>query len=319
MSDQVLSQDEIDRVFKSLKDGEKRDDPTKRAIPYDFRRPDRIAKDQLRSIHSLHENFVRGFASSLSAYLRASVVVNLISVEQLSFSEIVGSLTFPTCVLSLDITPYKGKAFLETSHTIVFPLIEMLLGGTSSRGALVEREATQIERSILDGIWRIALQDLRMAWHPVAPIEFLADEYKNGAQVFQYFPPNEAMIAVSMELRVGEHNGLMNIFIPSIIIKMLRQKEQQKGHRPQASEEEQTRMLQLIRGAQTKLDVRLNGPQMLLRNLMNLEAGDVLSFDYPLGKEVDLQVNGMHKFAGHVVTAGNKRAFQVKTERKSPE
>lgn len=319
MSDQVLSQDEIDRVFKSLQNGEKRDDPNKRAIPYDFRRPDRIAKDQLRSIHSLHENFVRAMASSLSAFLRTSVVVNLISVEQLSFSEIVSSLTFPTCVLSLDIVPYKGKAILETSHTIVFPLIEMMLGGTGKRGTVIERETTQIERTIVDGIWRIVLQDLKMAWQPVAPIEFLADEYKSGPQVFQYFPPNEAMIAVSMELRLGEHSGLMNIFIPSIIIKMLRQKEQQKGHRPQASEEEQTRMLQLIRGAQTKVDVRLNGPQMLLRNLMNLETGDVLSFDYPLAKEVDLQINGMHKFAGHVVAAGNKRAFQIKSEHKHPE
>lgn len=319
MSSQVLSQDEIDRVFQSLRDGEKRDDPNKRAIPYDFRRPDRIAKDQLRSIHSLHENFVRAFASSLSAYLRALAVVNLISVEQLSFSEIVGSLTFPTCVLSLDITPYKGKAILETSHAIVFPLIEMLLGGISKRTVVVERETTQIERSILDGIWRIVLQDLKMAWHPVAPIEFLADEYKSGPQVFQYFPPNEAMIAISMEVRLGEHSGLMNIFIPSIIIKMLRQKEQHKGHRPQASDAEQARMLKLIRGAQTKLDVRLNGPQMLLRNLMNLEAGDVLSFDYPLTKEVDLQINGMHKFAGHVVSSGNKRGFQVKAEHKHPE
>jgi flagellar motor switch protein FliM len=318
MSNQVLSQDEIDRVFKGLQGGEKRDEH-RRAIPYDFRRPDRIAKDQLRSIHSLHENFVRALASSLSAFLRNSIVVNLISVEQLSFSEIVGSLTFPTCVLSLDIVPYKGKALLETSHAIVFPLIEMLLGGTGSRVKIVERETTQIERSIVDGIWRIVLQDLKNAWHPVAPIEFLTDEYKNGPQVFQYFPPNEAMIAVSMELRVGEYSGLMNIFIPSIIIKMLRQKEQTKGHRPQASEEEQSRMLQLIRGAQTRINVRLNGPQMLLRNLMDLEAGDVLSFDYPLGKEVDLQINGIQKFAGHIVTAGGKRAFQVKSERKRPD
>ncbi len=319
MPDHVLSQDEIDRVFNSLREGEKRDDTKKRAVPYDFRRPDRIAKDQLRSIHSLHENFARSMASSLSAYLRTLVVVNLISVEQLSYSEVVGSLTFPTCVLSLDITPYKGKALLETSHAIVFPLIEMLLGGTTKRARVVERETTQIERSILDSIWRILLQDLKTAWQPVAPIEFLADDYKNGPQVFQYFPPNEAMIAVSMELRLGELNGLMNIFIPSIVIKMLRQQDNKRGHRPQASEADRTRMLKLIRPSQTNLDVRLSGPQMLLRNLMNLEAGDVLSFDYPLGKEVDLHINGMHKFAGHVVTSGNKRAFQVKSERKVAE
>jgi flagellar motor switch protein FliM len=195
----------------------------------------------------------------------------------------------------------------------------MLLGGKSKRAAAIDRETTQIERSILDGIWRIVLQDLKTAWQPVAPIEFLADDYKNAPQVFQYFPPNEAMIAVSMEVRLGAHSGLMNIFIPSIVIKMLRQKEHQKGQRHQASDTDQARMLKLIRTSRTNLDVRLNGPRTLLKNLMNLEVGDVLSFDYPLTKEVDLNINGMHKFAGHIVAAGNKRAFQIKSERKVPQ
>jgi flagellar motor switch protein FliM len=319
MSDPVLSQDEIDRVFNSLREGEKKEAIKKRAIPYDFRRPDRIAKDQLRSIHSLHENFVRSLASSLSAYLRAFATVNLISVEQLSYSEVVTSLTFPTCVLSLDITPYKGKALLETSHSVIFPIIEMLLGGKTKRTATIDRETTQIERSILDGIWRIVLQDLKTAWQSVAPIEFLADDYKNGPQVFQYFPANEAMIAVSMEVRLGAHSGLMNIFIPSIVIKMLRQKDLQKVHRHQASDTDQARMLKLVRTANTNLEVRLNGPRMLLKNLIKLEAGDVLSFDYPLAREVDLHINGMHKFGGHIVAAGNKRAFQIKSEHKLPQ
>src|SRR5579862_627422 len=87
MTDRVLSQDEIDDVFRNLRAAPDEDDPAKRALPYDFRRPDRIAKDQLRAIHLLHENFARSLAASLSAYLRAYVAVNLVSVEQLSFME----------------------------------------------------------------------------------------------------------------------------------------------------------------------------------------------------------------------------------------
>ena len=101
MVDRVLSQDEIDNVFKKLRDRPADDDPAKRAEPYDFRRPDRIAKDQLRAIHLLHENFARSLASSLSAYLRAYVAVNLVSVEQLSFMEFTQCLPSPTCLVSL--------------------------------------------------------------------------------------------------------------------------------------------------------------------------------------------------------------------------
>src|ERR1700675_1881621 len=108
MTDRVLSQDEIDDVFRHLRDTPEDDDPSKRRHPYDFRRPDRIAKDQLRAIHLLHENFARGLASSLSAYLRAYVAVNLVSVEQLSFMEFTQCLPSQTCMISLGMRPFDG-------------------------------------------------------------------------------------------------------------------------------------------------------------------------------------------------------------------
>src|SRR5580692_8377922 len=113
MTDRILSQDEIDDVFRHLRDTPEDDDPAKRALPYDFRRPDRIAKDQLRAIHLLHENFARSLAASLSAYLRAYVAVNLVSVEQLSFMEFSQCLPSPTCMISLGMRPFDGNAVME--------------------------------------------------------------------------------------------------------------------------------------------------------------------------------------------------------------
>src|SRR6266480_966070 len=111
-AERVLSQEEIDNVFGGEHDLQDDDDPAKRALPYDFRRPDRIAKDQLRAIHLLHENFARTLASSLSAYLRAYVAVNLVSVEQLSFMEFSQCLPSPSCLVSLGMRPYEGNAVL---------------------------------------------------------------------------------------------------------------------------------------------------------------------------------------------------------------
>src|SRR5438045_3513073 len=166
-SDRVLSQEEIDSVFRNVRDVPEDDDPAKRAQPYDFRRPDRIAKDQLRAIHLLHENFARSLASSLSAYLRAYVAVNLISVEQLAFIEFTQVLPSPTTIAALGMKPYDGNAMLELSPALVFPIFEMLLGGTGQSGAKIDREITEIEWNILDGVLRIILNDLRAAWQPV--------------------------------------------------------------------------------------------------------------------------------------------------------
>ncbi len=107
----LLSQDEIDKVFRDLKPDE--DTAAKKAAVYDFRRPDRIAKDQLRSIHLLHDNFARNLASSLSGYLRAYVIVNLVSVEQLSFAEFTQCLPSPTVLVSLGMKPFDGNAVME--------------------------------------------------------------------------------------------------------------------------------------------------------------------------------------------------------------
>jgi len=149
MGKHVLSQEEIDSVFRKKQPVE---DPTVKAQAYDFRRPDRIAKDQLRAIHLLHENFARSLASSLSAYLRAYVAVNLVSVEQLAFIEFAQMLPSPTSLVALGMKPFDGSAVLELNPSLVFPVLEMLLGGTGQSAQKPDREITEIEQSILDGL-----------------------------------------------------------------------------------------------------------------------------------------------------------------------
>jgi flagellar motor switch protein FliM len=316
MADRILSQDEIDNVFRNLRDTGKDDDISKRAQAYDFRRPDRIAKDQLRSIHVLHENFARSVASSLSAFLRSYVMVNLISVEQLSFTEFVKCLPSPSCMVSLGLRPFEGNAILEIGHSLVFPIFEMLLGGTGKNGSKIQREITEIEKNILDSVFRVILQDLKSAWQAVSFIDFVVESHESEPQLLQILAPNEAIVAISMEMKIGENSGLINIGIPSIIVKMLRQKFDQQWtvRRNQPTESEHARMLKLIKSASVQADVRLSGPTLRLHDLMKLEVGDVLTLDHAVNKEVDLFLNGAGKFVGHVVAEGTRTSFKISDE-----
>ena len=315
--DRVLSQEEIDSVFKKMGGVVAEDDPSKKAQPYDFRRPDRIAKDQLRSIHLLHENFARSLASSLSAYLRAYVIVNLVSVEQLSFREFVQVMPSPTSIISLGLRPFDGNAVLEMNPSLVFPVLEMLLGGSSRAGSTkLTREITEIEQSIMEGIYRIILHDLKEAWRGISTIAFSIESHETEPSLLQILAPNEAVVAITLEIRIGELAGMMNIGLPSIIIKMLRQKfdQQWSVRKSESTLQEKTRVLRLIRPSKTNLDVRLQGPTLTIENLLQLEEGDVLTFDYPLSKPIDLVVNGKVKFQGQIVAAGGKKGFFVKKE-----
>jgi len=313
MADRVLTQDEIDSVFRKAQGTQHTDDPAQRAQPYDFRRPDRIAKDQLRAIHLLHDNFARSLASSLSAYLRAYVIVNLVSVEQLSFLEFSQCLPAPTCIVSLNMKPFDGNAILELNPSMVFPVLEMLLGGTGKNVYKVEREITEIEQSILDGVFRIILHDLQEAWSPITQINFSIDAHETEPQLLQVLAPNEAVVAVSIEIRLGEVSGMMNLGIPSIIIKMLRQKfdQQWSVRKSESNEEERARMWALLQPGMVKMDARLNGPEMTVEEMLSLKLGDVLWFDHLVGKPVELMVNGNHKYLGQLTPVGQKKGFRI--------
>jgi len=306
-----LSQQEIDAVFRQF-DG-KGDDPARKAVPFDFRRPDRIAKSQLRAIHLLHENFVRNLASSLAAYLRSYLTVNLISVEQLSYGEFLEGLPSPTCLVSLSLRPYDGNALIELNPSLIFPMLEIILGGKGKATATPKREMTEIEQNLLDGVFRIILNDLREAWKGVTNIDFRLESLATEPQIMQILAPNEAVVAIGIEMRLGDNAGTMNVAIPSINIKMIGQKFDQQWtlRKSESTMEERSRVLDLVRPGMVRLETRLDGPRLLVRDLLALEEGDVLSFDYPIRRPIYCTVNGRTKFAGVVGTAGRKRVFKV--------
>jgi flagellar motor switch protein FliM len=311
--DRVLSQTEIDSVFRNVAETRGGEDSNKQPQAFDFRRPDRIAKDQLRALHLLHETFARSLASSLSAYLRAYVSVNMVSVEQLSFLEFTQCLPSPTCMVSLRLKPYDQNAILELNPALVFPVLEMLLGGSGKQTPKLDREITEIEESILEGLFRIILNDLRTSWSTVADIEFGVDSHETEPSLLQILAPNEAIVTISIEVRVGDNAGLMNIGIPSLVIKMLRQKfdQQWSVRKTAATETENARILTLVKSSNFQADARLQGPTLTVENLLKLREGDILTFDYPIERTLDLIVNGKKKYEGRIVRQGRKRAFEV--------
>ncbi len=311
-----LTQVEIDAVFQNLHE-RKRDTPAAR---FDFRRPDRIPKSQVRAIHLLHDTFVRNLVSSLSAYLRSYLTVNLVSVEQLSYAEFLDGLPSPTCMVSLGLSPYDGNGVLELNPSLAFPILEMLLGGNGKSSTTIQRDITEIEQKLLDGLFRIVLHDLREAWKPVTSVDFTIESMETEPQLLHILAPNEAVVSIGIEVRLGETVGMMNIAMPSIVIKMMRQKfdQQWSVRKTHASVAEQARVLRLLREALLALEARLEGPTLSVRDLLELSEGHLLVFDYPVERSVELLVNGTRKYTAQVVGAGKRRACVIDQIRRMP-
>lgn len=308
-----LNQTEIDAVFQKVKGP--LSDSEGHPVPFDFRRPDRIAKSQVQAIRMLHESFVRNLGSSLSAYLRSYLTVNLISVEQLAYGEFLEGLAAPTYLVSLSLRPYDGSALIEMSPSLIFPIIEIILGGKGHAGANLKREVTEIEQSLLETLFRIILNDLKEAWKAVTPIDFKFQAVATEPQMLQILAPNEAVVSVSIEIRIGEISGTLNLAIPSINIKMIGSKFDQQWslRKTEPTETEQRRASTLIRDAEVRLEARLQGPKLRVRDLLDLKTGDLLALDYRLDRLLDCDINGTAKFQGRVVNSNQKKAFLIES------
>ena len=307
-----LSQQEIDGVFRQHKGGDP-DPAAAKAVVYDFRKPDRISKSQVRAIQLIHEDFARNLSMSLGVYLRSFVTVNVCSVEQLKYVEFLGGISPPTCVVSLSLRPYDGTALMEVTTTLIFPILDLILGGKGKDGAVQKREITIIEKSLLDTLFRIILNDLQLAWKGVAVINFKIEALETDPQMLQMLAPEEAVVAIGIEIRVGENSGMLNLAIPALNIKMIGQKfdQQWMSRKIVPTETGQARMLDLLRPAQLICDARLLGPTLSVRDLLAAQVGDCLQFDCSINQHLDLLFNGTSRFWGEVTGARNHRVFAV--------
>lgn len=310
--DPLLTQEEIDRMFSGAAQRASRR-PAPKVELYDVRRADRMPRDQLRTIRQLHENFSRALGASLSAYLRAYVSVTLISLEQISYREFSQTLASPTVLMLLEMAPFEGNALLEINPALAFPILEIALGGSGKNVTVPDREITEIEANVLRGVCRILLNDLQEAWRMITEIDFRLLRHETEPQMVQFLAPNEAVVAVCMEAKLAEHTGTINLAVPSLIIKMLRQKFAERASvRHRGSVEDEQRMFDLVQEASLTLDVRLEAGPLRLQEILKLAAGDVIAFDHPIERPIRLTVNSVPKFDAQLIDRGGKRAARIR-------
>jgi flagellar motor switch protein FliM len=303
-----LTQQEIDSFFNSATGAGASAEAD--AAPFDFRRLDRIPKSQVSSIHFLHETFVRNLSSSLTVYLRSFVSGSLISVEQLPYTDFAEALAMPTCLVYLRMDPYDGHALVEVSPSLIASILDLVLGGNGKVAAELSREITEVEKNLLEGFFQIITRDLRETWNPVVAVAFETSSIETSVQLSGRFVPTEAVVAVAMEMRIGESTGMVNLAIPSLTLKTMGQKFEQQwaSHKSENPAAELAIKRKLARSLQVTVECQHSGASITLNDLMNLSVGDIFTLRPGLDETVDVLVNGKPKFKGFLgVSAKNSR------------
>ena len=199
------------------------DVPRRRRVPqfdqiethiYDFKRPERVSKDQIRAISSIHEVFARNFGATLSGMLRTIIDARVVGVEQLTYNEFIHSLPNPTCFMILQAPPLEGQMCLELSPLIVYPFVDRLLGGDNSNMYIPQRPLTSIEWRLINRIVDRALTHLSEVWRNLVEARFETVETESNPQLVHIVAPTEVVVFITFEIKLGQTAGTMSLCIP---------------------------------------------------------------------------------------------------------
>ncbi|MCH5290398.1 MAG: flagellar motor switch protein FliM [Treponema sp.] len=319
---EVLSQDEIDQLLQAISSGESESDDfkpvsdTRRIKIYDFRRPDKFSKEQIRTVSNMHETFARLTTTSLSAQLRTLVHVHVASVDQLTYEEFIRSIPTPTTLAVINMDPLKGNAVLEIAPEITFIMIDRLFGGSGDTGGKVNRDLTDIEQSVMEGIIVRILANMREAWTQVIDLRPRLQQIETNPQFAQIVPPSEMVILVTLEIKIGEEAGMVNICIPYITIEPIVSKLSSSFWFSSVRRGSTTQYMGVLKEKLSEVEMELiaeiGSMNVPIRDVLGLRMGDIIRFNTTkINDPLTLSVGSKKKFYCQPGVVGKKMAVQV--------
>ncbi|HEY8665868.1 MAG TPA: flagellar motor switch protein FliM, partial [Tepidisphaeraceae bacterium] len=262
-----------------------------------------------------HEGFGRNFGAALSGYLRTIIEVSVAHIEQLTYSEFIHSLPNPTCFNLLKADQLDGQLCLEISPLIVYPVIDRLLGGSNADLFIPQRPLTQIEQRLVQRITDRATHHLSEAWSNLTPVTFSVHDFESNPQLVQIVPPNETVVVVRFDLKMGNRAGTMSLCIPYNVIEpimgVLAAQNWFSYQRKGGQEDHVRKLTKNVQNAPVEMRAFLAQTTMRLNDLLSLQPGDIITTEKSSSADVLVQVEGKNKFLGHLGKFRGSRAIRV--------
>ena len=296
--------------------------PREKIMPYDFKRPERVGKEQMRALQTLHEGIGRNFGAALSALLRSIVDVKLTSVDQLTYSEFVFSLENPTCFNLIQAKPLEGNLILDINPSILYPIIDRLLGGGSEVGPMSRRPLTEIELRLVSRITRLFLDEMQSAWDNVVKLDLSVERVESNPQLAQIVPPNEVVVLISFELTLSDVRGMINLCIPFNSIERISGDLTANswitdGRKPSTPESIDAVSRQLS-GSLVEVVARLAKTKINTGDLIGLRVGDIITTERDVNGPISVMVEGHEKFQAYPGAYKGRKAIRIETPTEQP-
>lgn len=302
----IVSQDEIDVLLTADST------PASDVTPCNFRRAERITKEQLRSLHFVHERFAKGLSTALSSYLRVGTDVSLLTIEQLAYAEFLAGLPDPTAFYAISMKPHDTLAALELTPSIAFALVDRMLGGTGS-GSEPDRPLTEIEQNIVDSVVKLLLEQLNPTWRGIVNAQLDIHSRETRPQMLKVTGRNEIVAVLEFSIKIGDSRGTLKFCVPAAPIEAASEKLAQAGQKTtrRALTAEETAHLSANLG-RVPLSVSAHlSTTFSARELLALRPGDVVSLGRTAAQPVAVSIGEQPVYAGQLVVHQGNLAVRI--------
>jgi flagellar motor switch protein FliM len=320
MVPEVLSQAEIDALLQALSSGYvdieaiKKSEEEKKFKVYDFRRPDKFSKDQLRAIQMVHESFARQVTTAISTMARSLVSAEVASVDQISYDEFVRSLVQPTVIAVLDMYPLSGSAMLEIAPSLIFAIIDRSLGG-KGESLSKPRSLTDIERMVAERIFMRILELLEESWSTVVDLKFRFVNLESNPFFVQICPGSDMVLVVTLKVQLGNIEGLMNFCVPYFVMEpvvdRLSSQRWFASTGRKGTENAKEKLAERLKDIKVPVVVELGHAEIELKELLGLRPGDVIRLEESYADPVAVRIGSNVKFYAAPGTSKGRYAVRI--------
>lgn len=316
---EVLSQSEIDNLLKALSTGELdaedyKNKDEKQVKAYDFARPSKFSKEHLRTLEIIFEHYGRLLYTNLPAHLRKNVQVEVMNSEAVAYSEFSNALSNPVLLGIVDFEPLKGNIVIELATNLGYAIIDRMLGG-EGESLDKKREFSEIEIILIERIMTICVDLLREPWQNVVAIQPRLTRIETNPQFAQIISPSEMIAIVTLNLKIGEVEGLMNICLPYICLEEVMDKLNTKYWFSTMKEKDENTYEEVIETLISKAEIPiraiLGSSTISVNDFVNIQKGDIIKLNSRVGEELDVYVGNIKKFKALPGTSNDDYAVRV--------
>ncbi len=315
----VLSQNEIDALLNALSSGELdvdeiKDSGEKQVKDYDFARPSKFSKEHLRTLEIIFEHYGRLLSTNLPVYLRKNVQIEVMNSEAVTYHEFSNALSNPVLLGIVNFAPLQGSIIIEMATNLGYAIVDRMLGG---KGEALEkpREYSEIELLILERIFIVCVNLLHEPWQNVVEIHPRLERIETNSQYAQIISPSEMIAIITINVKIGDVEGLMNICLPYITVEDVIDKLNTKywyANMQQYDETDYADAIEvLIRKAQIPLKAVLGSSTISVSDFSMLQVGDIIRLDRKAEEELDVYVGNIRKFTALPGASGDNYAVRV--------